>query len=81
MTAIERDLKLLCDKAVLQPFSAPLITLCPTLDLTAIVVAENTVEVFRHDGQRAFRYKRQNDERISAMCWREDGMYALQRPN
>ena len=52
-----------------------LMKLCPTLDLLAIADRNESVNVYRFDGQFAFGRKRPNaNSEVLSICWKYDGM-------
>ena len=68
-----------CEKRFQAPLQPNLISLCPRLDLVAMVSSETQLEVYRFSGQRAFAHSRLNasEGRIEGMVWQPDGMLPL----
>lgn len=68
------SIRLLLDKALDRPIpSITHISLCPTLDLIAVVTASTIVEVFRFSGHRAFGAESHNKRQIKSIAWSHDG--------
>ena len=62
------------DKTLLQPIRPHLIAYCPTMDLIAVVTEQETLDVYRLNGQRAFSHKRKNSvTSIDCICWKFNG--------
>jgi anaphase-promoting complex subunit 4 len=62
------------EKILLRPIHPHLISYCPTMDLIALVTDEETLDVYRINGQRAFGLKRKNTHsNIDAICWEFNG--------
>ena len=62
------------EKILLQPIHAHLVTYCPTMDLIAVVTEEETVDVYRISGQRAFGLKRKSESVcVDALQWEFNG--------
>lgn len=73
------SLMLQADKALPQPIHPHLISYCPTMDLVAVVTQEETLDVYRLNGQRAFSLKRKNLEgKVDSICWKFNGTMLLQ---
>ena len=63
------------EKILLHPLRPHLISFCPTMDLVALVTAEENVDVYRINGQRAFGLKRRGEElQVRTMAWQWNGM-------
>ena len=62
------------DKTLLQPIRPHLVAYCPTMDLIAVVTEQETLDVYRLNGQRAFGHKRKNSiSSIDYICWKFNG--------
>lgn len=74
MTQTPKSCRLVLDKHLARALSAGHVSLCPTLDLVAIITSPSVIEVFRFSGHRAFGTKVNNDAQITAQAWRPDGL-------
>jgi anaphase-promoting complex subunit 4 len=62
------------EKSLLHPVRPHLISYCPTMDLVALVTEEETLDVFRINGQRAFGLKRKSSTTtVDYICWQFNG--------
>jgi hypothetical protein len=62
------------EKILLHPIHPHLITYCPTMDLIALVTHEESLDVYRINGQRAFGLKRKSEEiTVDALQWEFNG--------
>ncbi|KAJ4364769.1 hypothetical protein N0V95_000717 [Ascochyta clinopodiicola] len=62
------------EKILLHPIHAHLIAYCPTMDLIAVVTTEESLEVYRLNGQRAFGLKRKSEDVVIDMIkWEFNG--------
>ncbi|KAL0259521.1 hypothetical protein SLS55_005258 [Diplodia seriata] len=65
------SLMLQAEKALPQPVRPRLISYCPTMDLVAVITQEETLDVYRLNGQRAFGLKRKTlESKVDSMCWK-----------
>ncbi|KAK7717006.1 hypothetical protein SLS57_006413 [Botryosphaeria dothidea] len=70
------SLMLQAEKALPQPIHPRLISYCPTMDLVAVVSQEETLDVYRFNGQRAFGLKRKSFEsKVDSICWKFNGQH------
>lgn len=70
------SLMLQAEKALPQPIHPRLISYCPTMDLVAVVSQEETLDVYRFNGQRAFGLKRKSFEsKVDSICWKFNGKH------
>lgn len=69
------SLMLQAEKALPQPVHPRLISYCPTMDLVAVITQEETLDVYRLNGQRAFGLKRKTFEsKVDSICWKFNGI-------
>ncbi|KAF3041164.1 hypothetical protein E8E12_009334 [Didymella heteroderae] len=62
------------EKILLHPVHPHLIAHCPTMDLIAVVTDEESLDVYRINGQRAFGLKRKNDDvTVDTIQWEFNG--------
>ncbi|KAI4686783.1 hypothetical protein J4E81_008444 [Alternaria sp. BMP 2799] len=62
------------EKILLRPIHPHLISYCPTMDLIALVTDEESLDVYRINGQRAFGLKRKSEDlRVDALQWEFNG--------
>jgi hypothetical protein len=72
--AKERQLLQQAEKILLHPVHPHLISYCPSMDLIAVVTDEESLDVYRINGQRAFGLKRKSgDMRVDAIQWQFNG--------
>ncbi|KKY15854.1 putative anaphase-promoting complex component cut20 [Diplodia seriata] len=70
------SLMLQAEKALPQPVRPRLISYCPTMDLVAVITQEETLDVYRLNGQRAFGLKRKTlESKVDSMCWKFNGQH------
>ncbi|EUC39224.1 hypothetical protein COCCADRAFT_312 [Bipolaris zeicola 26-R-13] len=70
----ERQLLLQAEKTLLHPIHPHLISYCPSMDLVAVVTDEESLDVYRINGQRAFGLKRKSEDVcVDAMQWEFNG--------
>ncbi|KAK0658129.1 hypothetical protein DIS24_g4892 [Lasiodiplodia hormozganensis] len=70
------SLMLQAEKALPQPVHPRLISYCPTMDLVAVITQEETLDVYRLNGQRAFGLKRKTFEsKVDSICWKFNGQH------
>jgi len=62
------------EKVLLQAINPDLMAYCPTMDLLAVATEEHNLEVYRINGQMAFRVARKNSKtKIDFACWKFNG--------
>ncbi|KAF2261798.1 hypothetical protein CC78DRAFT_341092 [Lojkania enalia] len=62
------------EKILLRPIHPHLISYCPTMDLIALVTDEESLDVYRINGQRAFCLKRKSSTTtVDSICWEFNG--------
>ncbi|KAJ8116671.1 hypothetical protein OPT61_g1956 [Boeremia exigua] len=67
-------LLLQAEKILLHPAHPHLIAYCPTMDLVAVVTAEENLDVYRINGQRAFGVKRKSEDLVvDTIKWEFNG--------
>jgi anaphase-promoting complex subunit 4 len=69
-----RQLLQQAEKILLHPIHPHLIAYCPTMDLIALVTDEESLDVYRINGQRAFGLKRKSEDfTVDALQWEFNG--------
>lgn len=69
-----RQLLQQAEKILLHPIHPHLMSYCPTMDLIAVVTDEENLDVYRINGQRAFGFKRKDEDvTVDAIQWQFNG--------
>ncbi|GAB7349829.1 hypothetical protein MBLNU459_g0535t1 [Dothideomycetes sp. NU459] len=73
MRGTDSGLVLESEKIVSVAIQSGLLTVCPRTDLLAVVTVDETVNVYRYGGQRAFSVKRIGATAVVSLRWIRDG--------
>ncbi|KAF1986422.1 hypothetical protein K402DRAFT_463704 [Aulographum hederae CBS 113979] len=66
----------LAEKVLPHPIRPSLISICPTMELVAVVTEDEQVDVYRFGGQRAFSLPRRRlESTIRSLRWKFNGVY------
>jgi anaphase-promoting complex subunit 4 len=69
------NLQILSEKALHQRVDPDLITYCPSMDLVALVTADQQVFIYRLNGQRVYgATQRAGKLRVESIRWKPNGL-------